>query len=231
MRAAGQQAQRAEAAQLIQQGSWSQQLAAHRRQLDRQGQAVQNDNNFSDSPRIRFVELETRLDGLDAPDEQLDRRAVCQQRLHRGQVLQIRKLHGRDGVFVLGHQVQARPAGHQQFETGGAFQPGRQLHRRNQDLLEIVQHQQELLILEIKRQALPGGLLIRGREPEGMRHHDQEQLRLEHRTQGYRTNPIGKIPLEQKGGLNGQAGLADPAGTGQGQQAHVRPAQLLADGL
>ncbi len=94
-------------------------------------------------------------------------------------------------------------------------------------VLEIVQHQQHGPIAQRRPEPVDRRPVARLPHPDHPGHGRQDEVRLDERRQGHEPG----VPRERRrdllGHAQGEAGLADAAGAGQGQEAHVGAAQQL----
>jgi hypothetical protein len=100
---------------------------------------------------------------------------------------------------------------------------------RLHDLLEVVQHQQELLLAEVALELHYDLLVPRHLYPEGGCDPCSHELRRAERSEIDEPHAVGKFVKQLSRDLERQAGLADATRTGQGHQAHRGLAQLLPD--
>ncbi len=142
-RAACQQAQGA--AQPLEDNLRREQFAACRGKLDRQRQAIQPHANLGHGRRVGVRNGEIRPHRLRSLDEQLHR-FILAHSLRRGIGCAAGQVQRWDGELVLTAQMQRHAAGDERFDTPGGCEQLTHQWRRRYDLLEVVQHQQQLLL-------------------------------------------------------------------------------------
>jgi hypothetical protein len=187
-------------------------------ELDGEGQPVEPPADRRHRRRVRLGQGEVVADGPSSIDEQPHRG-------QRGQLLQRREFGERrhrqrpDLVLALGPQAEHRAAGGQHLELGAAGQQLVEARRQSGDLLEVVQHQQcrgplEVLDQDVERWAGP---LHRGANLGD----DAQERRvgLIDRRQRHEHGARPVVGAEGLAGGDGQPGLADAAGAGEGDQA------------
>ena len=131
---------------------------------------------------------------------------------------------------MLAIEVQAAAAGDQHGEVGaGGKQAGHQ-GRRLQDVLEVVEDEQDQLVIEERGQALGQRRAAGVREADGLGNGGSDQRRIGDRGQGDEPDPVRERIGDDRGGRDGEPGLAGAAGTGQCQQADVGLAEQGRDG-
>ncbi|WP_091366725.1 hypothetical protein [Geodermatophilus telluris] len=201
-------------------------------QLERQGQALQPATDVGDRPGVLPGQRKVRAPGLRPAQEELDR-GVGGQHLDRCRRRGRRSRQRADGELATAAQAQAHLAGDQDDELGaaggqvghGCGGPG--------DALEVVQHEQHEQHgplgecagedVEIPPRSVGG-------ETECAADRSRQQRRIGLRRQRHPDRPVGEARREPSGRLQGQPGLADPAGAGQGQDPDVAAGQDVDDG-
>ena len=221
-------AQELEAApQSRQHGLGREELDARRGQFDGQRQAVQADADLGHRRGVGVVHPEVGLDRQGALDEERHG-GILRQGLDGRQVPGIGQVERGHRELVLAAEPQHHPAGHQALQARAGRQQLRHQRGRRHDLLEVVEHQQHLLILQELLQALEQHLarfFLDAQRPGDAGGH---QRGVPDGRQRDKVDPVLKV-LEQVGGhLQAQAGLAGAAGTGEGQQTHLRTPQEFA---
>ncbi len=131
------------------------------------------------------------------------------------------RLEGRHGVFLLAPDVERFPARDEdgQPRTGGE-QTG-DVGGRFDHLLEVVEEEEQPPGGDVVRQAVLGAERL-----GGSLEHDRW---VAQRRQRDPPDPVGEGVGRETGSLQGEPGLARPAGPGHCQQAAVRTAQQCAD--
>ena len=206
-------------------------------QLDRQRQAVEPSADVRDGVRVLGGEGELRLGRLGAIDEQLDGRRTA------------RTFHAHgpgafgcpqcpDLVDLLAPDAQHDPAGHQEAREGRDGVQPNELGGGIHDLLEVVEHDQDLPSLERTGDALlePGFAVVA--DAEGVRDRRQQQAVLEHSLEQHEVRSVGEQVLGGVRHLDREAALADPARADEAHHAvlpafeqlpHLREIVLAAD--
>jgi hypothetical protein len=199
-----------------------QQTDLGRRQLDRQGQPIQALTNRRDGESVGLGEGEGGVGRASPGHEEAHRLILADGRWRRGRVGQRQR---GDGVRLLAGEPQHCSAGGEDGEVGtGAQQIGDE-RCRVEDVLEVVQDQQRLPLPEELAQALlrrPRGRLPR---TESLGDGRGNQDRIADRGEGNEPDAIGELGGDLLGDPDRQPRLADPARTGQGDQADAGPAE------
>ena len=121
----------------------------------------------------------------------------------------------RDRQFVLAGDAQRGAAGHDELRARRRGQQAADLRRRVEELLEVVDHQQQRAAREQAHQpfALGGAQLLRdlGGDERGVGERGERD----------EAGAVGELRGEPVGQLDREAGLADAAGPGEREQAHV----------
>ncbi len=200
-----------------------------RGQLDRQRQPVEPDADLRDRGRVLGREGEVGPDGAGALEEQGDRRVALQIRDGPG-LVERGKRQRPEWELVLPRNAERGAAGHQHRQSRAGAEQVSDERGRRRNVLEVVQDQQDPARPQNARQALHGR---RGRPSSGSteRFGDGGSTRAGSAiaARGTKATPSGKSPAEAGSDLERQPRLADPARTGQGDQAHVRAAQQPGD--
>jgi hypothetical protein len=90
-----------------------------------------------------------------------------------------------------------------------------------QEMLQVVDQQQHLHLLQVPGKGLHQRPARRVFDPERLGEDRRNEIRVLQRRQGHEGDAVGKIPVGTPCHLQGQPGLADAPGTGQGQKPHV----------
>ena len=189
-----------------------------RRQLDGERQSVQPGTDVRDQRGGRRVDLEGRV-MLAGPFDKEPARIGGQQLGGGGRGAgQRHRLHRQ---LALPRHPQRGAAGHERRDPRRRGQQRGHLRTGVQNLLEIVEHEQELLAAQEGDELFPA-LLTRPfaqaqRLDDGRQHH----LRGMHIGERDKNHTVGNlVPGDGARGGHRQAGLADAAGAGQREQPH-----------
>ena len=130
----------------------------------------------------------------------------------------------RHRAFALAGEAQPHPAGDQNLQVRAGGEEGGDERSRLDHLLEVVEHQQQPPFpqgrLESGLNGFPAGLAHAEHVGDRLRH----QARVADRVKRDVADPAGEVAGHGGRGRHGEPGLADPTGTGQGQQA-ILPAE------
>ena len=205
------------------------QPAARRRQLDRQRQPVDAPADLRDRGRVGVVQVEAGVVGARSLAEQRDgsprRPARPRPRASRARAARAATPGSAPRPAALsGSRLVARTV-----SAGQAVQQPADERRGRQHVLEVVDHQQQVLGGQEALGGLVGGL---ARE-----HDDRERLddRRGHvlgplqRGERDEVRAVGEVRLDRARGLQRQARLADPARAREGEQPHAADAQPVRD--
>ena len=134
------------------------------------------------------------------------------------------------GVRVFTADVQHDPAGHEHLQPRTLGQQARDEGARGRHLLEVVEHEQQILLPQVRPQdveeRLLGGLPHRQRP----RHRGGHRLAVGHRGQPHEVCAVGKVADQLLRHSQRQAGLADAPWSGQAEQANLGAQEHLHDG-
>jgi hypothetical protein len=132
-----------------------------------------------------------------------------------------------DGELVLSRQAERGAARDQHRERRAGAEQGRYRRRSRPDPLEVVQHQQDRAGPEDAGQALRRGVIPEFGEGEGCGDGGEDEARVVERGQPDEADTAPDLGVEEGRDADGQAGLADPAGTRQREQAQAVAAQQV----
>ncbi len=193
-------------------------------QLNRQRQPVQSADDLGDGRGVLVGEGEVGLDGLGALDEEAD--GVDPGQL-LGQQRRIGQRQGRHGHDPLGREAQRLPAGGQDRDPGAGGQQPRDERGRLQEVLEVVQHQQQVPVPQSLCQPF-GDRPVAGL-PHAQRggHRRRDEARVGQRRQVHEGGAVGDVGSDLLGDPDGQPRLTHPARAGQRDQPDaVSPEQV-----
>jgi hypothetical protein len=224
--------QRQAAFELGQQRWQRQQADARGRQFDRQGQAVEFVANGRDRIDVRFGDGEVALGRRGAFDEQPNG-------LGRGRTVRVGRRTGRrtgrrqrerwHGHGVLAGNAQDGSARDEGCEGRAGGQEVDDQRPRVEDVLEVVQDQQHPTLPQRLADAPldrpPAGLPDVERSGDGR----TDQGRIADRGEGHEPDAVGEGIGHFLGDAERESGLADAAGTGEGQQANVGATHQVGD--
>ena len=192
-----------------------------RRELDGEGDAVEAAAELGDGPGILVGELEGRLDGPGPLDEEPDcidvgqvARSNTRPRLGRGQ--------RRDREDHLAADAERFPAGDDDPDRRARSQDGfRQLGAFRQDRIAVVEDEEDPLALHVVDDR--GEERTTGRLGHAERAGDrrQDEITVRQRAALDDPGPIVEALEERPGQPQADPGLADAAGSGQGEEAGV----------
>ena len=179
--------------------------------------------------RVLAADLEIRSSRLRTLDEQRHRLAVGEPSRCR-RVARVRQSEWRDRELVLTGEAQRHSTGHQHFQAGCASQELPDLRRGRDDLLEVVEHEQELPVTYgvfegLQRCARPGFA-----DAQHLGNGGRDQRRISDRRQIDEPNTIREAIQQRGGEREGQARFAGAAGARQREQPHVIPQESTANG-
>ena len=193
-------------------------------ELDRQGQPVEAKADISDDRRIGIGETEP-VEARPRPlDKQLHRGKS--QRLLGGQRARCGRCRDRlEPVDPLAFGAQCLPAGGENVNVRGTSKDGfRQRRNRIDHVLAVVEHEQQSLVLQERRQAgnRTGG---RNGKPQHRRHRERDELPVDDRRQIDEPDAIVVDRKQLLGRGDRNRGLADAAGPGDGDATTHRHLQ------
>ena len=124
-----------------------------RRELDRQRQPVETNDDLGDRRDIGRGDREVRSDGHRPLEEQGDP-LVLRERLHRRQVRRVGDPERWNGMLVLAMHVEHGPARHEDAQARSSRQQVDDDRRRVEDLLEVVEDEEDVAVAEIAPERL-----------------------------------------------------------------------------
>jgi hypothetical protein len=189
-----------------------------RGQLDRQRQAVQTPTDLGDGGAVRLRQHEVEANGLGAVDEEAHRVALGQLRGWAGRVGEGQRRHGDDPLHG---EAQRLAAGDQRPQPGTGRQQARDQRRRLDDLLEVVQDQEQRLVAQGCGQPLDDRAVPDLPHAQRLSNDRRDEGGIGQRRQVDEGDAISELTGKAHGNLEREAGLADPARTGQGDERHV----------
>jgi hypothetical protein len=181
-------------------------------------------HDFNDIREISGVDGEARLRGLRPLDEEPNGG-----RLDPGCRVPIvpccRQRQGAEGNLPFRGEPQADATGDQDFQPRAVEKEFTQQRRRVDDLLEVIQHQQELQVSEGAEEPLFNWLHAHVTETEGASNRRRDQIGIGDRPKINKEDPVREIGRSMVGCSNGEAGLATPTGASQRKQANIGTGQ------
>ncbi len=201
------------------------QLDARRRQLERQRQPLQPPTDRRDRDRVRIGEGELGAGGPAARHEEA--RGGGSGDIDRARLPGIGHSQRRQRELVLAGEAQRGPARHQDPQPGAVRQQIGDERRGLQQVLEVVQDEEDLPGTEMAHDRLDRPPLPTLLEPERLGDPPCDQRVLAQGGERDEHAAAGEGTAHLRRNLEGQAGLADAARPGEGQQPYVRAAQLL----
>jgi hypothetical protein len=196
-----------------------------RRQFDGEWEPVELGDDLADRLEPGRVEHEMGVGGPGPLDEQLD----C--RVHGlvtgGAAKGLRVVEHRHRHLVLGPQAERGTARDESGEPGGPVE--QVCHERSgiDHLLEVVEGEEELLVGQVLAHGVGDRLATAVEEPERLGDGPADRIGLGHRGERHPSGAVGEPvghPLDHR---QGDPGLADPAGPGQGHQPHGGPEECV----
>ncbi len=120
--------------------------------------------------------------------------------------------------------------GDEQAEVGAGGEEGGDERRRGDDLLEAVEHEQRAAVAEGGLEGLEGRVVAGFADAERLGEGGGDEFGVGDRREGDEADAVGEAAGDRLGDLQGEAGLADAAGAGQGQEADPGLAEEAGDG-
>ena len=190
-----------------------------RGQLDRQGQAVEPDAELGHRHLVLVVQGEVELRRPRPGHKELDRGIVTQ--VHgRGQLFAFGQRQRRRDKLVLAVELEQCPAGDQDFQGGSRFQQLDEQRRGGYQVLEVVQHQQQLLVaepgFEVMQLPLAAGVRQIQRPQDGR----GQVPAVGDGGQRHKADAVGEVLAQGMRRCQAQPCLADARRAGDGEQAH-----------
>ena len=196
------------------------QAQARRRQLDRQGQAVQAAADLGHGRSVVVGQLEVGPDDLRPIHEQLDCLVAADPARGRSLAPFRRQGERRDRVHLLCPHVERLPAGREHRQPGALAEQAGDHAGRFGDLLEVVEHEQRSPVPEPVDELVLQRALDDLAEPGRARDRHQDGVRVPAAGQVDEGHAIGEAGREIPGHPDRQRGLAGAAGADQREQAH-----------
>src|SRR5215470_15911042 len=122
-------------------------------------------------------------------------------------------------------QMQYFTAGDQQFQLKAHLQQFTEQGCCSDYLLKVVEHQQELLVLQVIFQEIQERSVTHFSECQSLSDGGNNQSVVADGSEWDEIDPIGKAIEQVSGDVQGEAGFAHTSRTGQRQQAYFRPSQ------
>ena len=167
--------------------------------------------------------------GLGARGEERDRLVARQRRPAPGD-RRFRERQRRHRKILLARHAEDGPAGHERLHARAGAQEGGDVRRGLDDLLEVVEHQEQVF------RPQRGGELLRRRpvgefaQVQGVGDRRDDEVGIADRREGDEDRAVGEVRLQFGRHFDRQARLADPAGTGQRDEPDLGASQQVADG-
>ena len=193
-------------------------LDAGRGQLDRQGEAVEPRADRRDGCGVGCLQFEVGADVVRPLDEQ-HHRIDPGELLQRRQPPRIRKRERRDGILLLTPHPERLPAGHDDHEPRCRAQEVAHERGPIQDLLEVVEHEQEAQVGQVRLERHPDRPSRVLAHPESAGDSPRDQLGIVDRGQVDEESAAGEPWPQDLGDAQAQARLAGATGSEQGDQA------------
>ncbi len=213
-------------AEPLQQRGRGEDVQPRRRQLEGEGETVQAtaDAGHGGDVLRRAQGVDTRF--VPPLHEQVDR-GVGESGDAIEDRIRLRDGQGRDRDDVLAAQPQPGAAGDQRLEAGAGAQQIGQVCARGENLLEVVQDQQHLAVAQRGLQGRQRWLTARVAQAECGGDGGHDQIGIGDGRQPHQAHPVGERIRHRRADGQGEARLANTAGTGQRHQAYgVAPQQV-----
>jgi hypothetical protein len=124
-------------------------------------------------------------------------------------------------VLPLAREAEPHPTGHQHFElAAGRKEVGHEWGRRDH-LLEVVQHEQQVLVAKECTESLDQWLVAGLPYAKNVSDRGCDQVGVSDRRQTHEEHAVRADIVHVGGHAQGKTGLAHAAGTGQGEQANL----------
>jgi len=179
-----------------------------RRQLDRQRHPIQAPTNLTHRRSVVVVDGEIGSSTASAVDKQLDRLVGQRQRRHPPAHL----TRNADRLTTRGKHGQPRRCTQQGDD---------QLGTRVEQVFAVVEHHQHLTVANKPQQRVHGGAARLVGQTQRARRRDRHHVSTGDRCKIHIPNTVTELGRDASGDLNGEAGLAGAAGTGQRHQPVV----------
>ncbi len=137
------------------------------------------------------------------------------------QHVRVGKRQRRNREAVLAGEAQDVAAGDEHREARAGGQQGSDLGRGRHDVLEVVEDEQHLPLAQIIGQAVAQGTAAHLAQTQRLGDGGDDETRLAEGVEGHEPDPVRERIGHLGRDLDGQPGLANPAGAGEGQQADV----------
>ena len=204
-----------------QQGGRVEQLDARRRELDGEGKSIEALADAGDSGSVLIRDLKVMLCRHSPLDEELDALELRQrsQRRERAQVGDVERL---ERELLLPVHVQRCPAAGNRLDPGVRLQQLGE-HRRalRKQLLEIVEHEQHLLVTKMLVHRVERKLVAADRNADRLGDRGRHELGIANRRKSDKVNAVRKT-LDRLGrDLQAEAGLAYPARPREREQSRA----------
>ena len=189
-------------------------------ELDRERQPVERSADVRDRIRVCARDGEIRLDGLRARLEQRYRFALRQA---FEVVAALGRLQRKDGIDPLGGEAKRRAARHEELDVGRARRDSCDRRCGLDDMLEVVEHEQELAAPQMPAKILLERLAIGHADAKSLCGGGQDEILVLQRREADEHDAVGEIVEKPGGDLDRDSGLARPAGSGQRDEPDLRP--------
>jgi hypothetical protein len=187
------------------------------RQLDRQGQAVEPHADLGDRRGILVRDVEVRLDGAGALDEQGDGLELAELR-ERRQIGRVGQPERRNRVLLLARHVQDASAAHEDGKRRAAGQQGADSGSRIGHLLEVVEHQEDAFVADVVDEAIGRRPAASVGEPEGLGHRARHEVGRGDRRELDEEDSVGVVRECPTGNLEAEPRLPGPSRTCERQE-------------
>src|SRR6266700_4734414 len=189
-------------------------------QFNRQGQAIQTPADLRNQRSRDGGQLKRGLN-LPCPLEEERHGYIVRERLVVGKVLWIRQSQRLDDKLAFSPHMQHLAARHQQLEVRTGGEQVHQSRRCRHHLLEIVQHEHQVLLKERRLQHLQWRLGA-ALQAKRLHHGGKYQVGILNGGERDEADPIRKLLLHLGRDGNSQACLAHPSRASEGEEPHLR---------
>ena len=123
---------------------------------------------------------------------------------------------------MLGGEAKRSATRHQQLHAGRASRNVRDRRCGREEMLEVVEHEEELAVPQSPREIVCDCLATQCADPESLCSGRKDEVGILERRKADEHNAVGEVVEKSGGGLDGEPRLACPASTGQRDQPNLR---------
>jgi hypothetical protein len=211
----------------VQQGGQGHHADARRRQFQRERQTIQPAADIHRRGQCHAIKFKGWTRRLHAIHEEAHG-GIGQGIIWRQVEARIRQLKRRERRLPLTAQPERRPARHQRLDARTRFKRVAHDQRAVQKLLEVVQHPEHAFFARRRRDLLQRGQPAGERDPQPLRDHLRDQLRIGDGGQLDEVDAVGEVVGERRADRDAEPRLADAARPGDRHQSRIlAPQELL----